>query len=416
MFTIFGIRTLKFNFFGVGEIERGFIKMFSKNDAELKKMGAIITTREIQQQPELWHEAWDNYQNSKTEISKFLDGIASQTKEAVRVVFVGAGSSAYVGDTLVPYLQANGNRHQFRFEAIDTTKIVSTPHDYLEADTPTLLVSFARSGNSPESVATVDLAEKLVKHLWQLTITCAPEGKLAKHAEDDANNLVLLQPARSNDKGFAMTGSFSCMMLTSLFVFGAKHTDHQKAIYVDQITKMGSEVIDREAEVKKVVDTDFERIIYLGSGGLTGLTREAQLKVLELTAGQKATMFDSSMGFRHGPKSFVNDKALVFDFISNDAYTRQYDVDILNEVQGDHIAPVVFGIGVPSKQNFDGQGFTFTNGNDQLPDGYMAFPDIMFAQTLALMTSVKVGNTPDTPSATGTVNRVAKGVTIHSLD
>lgn len=390
--------------------------MLSKNDAELKELGAIITTREIQQQPELWHEAWANYQNAKQKVSDFLATITKSVSEPVRVVFVGAGSSAYVGDTLVPYLQLNGDRSQFRFEAIDTTKVVSTPYDYLESETPTLLVSFARSGNSPESVATVDLAEKLVKNLWQLTITCAPEGKLAQHAENDANNLVLLQPARSNDKGFAMTGSFSCMMLTSLFVFDVKHTDSQKASYVDQIAKMGSEVIDREAEVQAVVDTDFERIIYLGSGGLTGLTREAQLKVLELTAGQKATMFDSSMGFRHGPKSFVNEKALVFDFISNDPYTRQYDVDILNEVQGDKIAPVVFGIGVSSKLNYEGQGFTFENGNDQVPDGYMAFPDIMFAQTLALMTSVKVGNTPDTPSATGTVNRVVKGVTIHSLD
>lgn len=390
--------------------------MFSKTDAELKEMGAIITTREIQQQPELWHEAWANYQNEKGKITTFLNTISQKTTEPVRVVFVGAGSSAYVGDTLVPYLQANGNRKLFRFEAIDTTKIVSTPIDYLEPETPTLLVSFARSGNSPESVATVDLAEKSVKNLWQLTITCAPEGKLAQHAAQDENNLVLLQPARSNDKGFAMTGSFSCMMLTSLFVFDAKHTDQQKAVYVDQIAKMGAEVIDREAEVQAVVDTDFERIIYLGSGGLTGLTREAQLKVLELTAGQKATMFDSSMGFRHGPKSFVNERALVFDFMSNDPYTRQYDVDILNEVQGDEIAPVVFGIGVESQQNYAGQGFIFQNGNDQIPDGYMAFPDIMFAQTLALMTSVKVGNTPDTPSATGTVNRVVKGVTIHAFE
>ena len=37
----------------------------------------------------------------------------------------------------------------------------------------------------------------------------------------------------------------------------------------------------------------------------------------------------------------------------------------------------------------------------------------LVAQTVALLTSVKVGNTPDTPSPTGTVNRVVKGVTIH---
>ena len=148
----------------------------------------------------------------------------------------------------------------FPFEAIDTTKIVSTPKQYLEKDTPTLLVSFARSGNSPESVATVDIAEKYVRHLYQLTITCAPEGKLAQHAQSDENNLVLMQPARSNDKGFAMTGSFSCMLLTALLVFDVKHTDDQKESYVKAISKMGHEVIDRVDEIQKIVDTDFEEL------------------------------------------------------------------------------------------------------------------------------------------------------------
>ncbi|NFA47426.1 tagatose-6-phosphate ketose isomerase, partial [Pediococcus acidilactici] len=38
-----------------------------------------------------------------------------------------------------------------------------------------------------------------------------------------------------------------------------------------------------------------------------------------------------------------------------------------------------------------------------------------FGQTVALLSSIKVNNTPDTPSATGTVNRVVKGVTIHDF-
>ncbi|GEN94072.1 SIS domain-containing protein [Pediococcus ethanolidurans] len=390
--------------------------MFSKNDTDLEKIGAVITTREIQQQPVLWQEVWSDFQKNEEKINDFLDEIIRKVNGPVRVLFVGAGSSAYVGDTIVPYLQLNGDRNNFRFEAIDTTKIVSTPFDYLEKNTPTLLVSFARSGNSPESVATVNLAEKIIQNLWQLTISCAPEGQLAKHAENDSNNLVLLQPVRSNDKGFAMTGSFSCMMLTALLVFDVQHTKQQKDNYVNEISKMGSEVFKREQEIQAIVNTDFNRIIYLGSGGLTGLTREAQLKVLELTAGQKETMFDSSMGFHHGPKSFVNNKALVFDFISNNNYTRHYDIDILQEIQNDQIAPVVWGIGVSSQKNFSGEGFTFKNGTDQIPDGYMALPDVVFAQTFALMTSLKVGNTPDTPSATGTVNRVVKGVTIHKLN
>ena len=164
------------------------------------------------------------------------------------------------------------------------------------------------------------------------------------------------------------------------------------------------------------MNRDFNRIVYLGSGSLAGLAREAQLKVLELTAGKITTVFDSSMGFRHGPKSFVNEQTLLFDFISNNPYTRQYDIDMLEEANGDQIAAGVVAIGQKSITRFSGENFELTKGTALLPDGYLVLADVLFAQTISLLSSIKVGNTPDTPSPTGTVNRVVKGVTIHSYE
>ncbi|MGO2638012.1 MAG: SIS domain-containing protein, partial [Enterococcus viikkiensis] len=135
--------------------------------------------------------------------------------------------------------------------------------------------------------------------------------------------------------------------------------------------------------------------------------------LLELTAGKIATVFDSSMGFRHGPKSFINEKTVMFGFVNNDAYTRDYDLDVLEEVRGDEIASGVFAITQPGERNFSGDKFEFETETTLLPDGYLALAYIMVAQTVALLTSVKVANKPDTPSPTGTVNRVVKGVIIH---
>lgn len=141
------------------------------------------------------------------------------------------------------------------------------------------------------------------------------------------------------------------------------------------------------------------------------------MKVLELTAGKMATIFDSSMGFRHGPKSFINDKTIMFVFVNNDEYTRQYDVDILEEVHADKIAPSVLGITQKAAEsNFSGDNFVFETSDVKLPDGYAALPFLIVAQTVSLLASIKVGNTPDTPSPTGTVNRVVKGVTIHPFE
>ena len=388
--------------------------MFSKTDAELEKLGAKITTREIEQQPELWQQTWSIYQNNKTKIIDFLNQI-NQKWGKVRVIFTGAGTSAYVGNTIMPYLQKNGDRKKYDFEAIDTTKIVSTPEDYLEKDTPTILVSFARSGNSPESVATVELAKKLVTNLYQIAITCAPEGHLAQDLEGDPTGLVLLMPEKSLDQGFAMTGSFSCMSLMALLVFDTL-TDEKKEHIVNQIAQMGKSVIDREEEIQSLVDIDFNRITYIGSGSLGGLAEETRLKILELTAGEVAALFDTSMGLRHGPKSFLDKKTIVFDFVSNNTYTRQYDLDILNEIKDDQIVPLVMAVGQEKEgQDFSGKSFMFAE-KELLPDAYLALPDVMFGQTIALLTSIKVNNKPDTPSPTGTVNRVVKGVTIHEFN
>ena len=388
--------------------------MFSKTDAELEKLGAKITTREIEQQPELWQQTWSIYQDNKTKITDFLNQI-NQKWGKVRVIFTGAGTSAYVGNMIMPYLQKHGDRKKYDFEAIDTTKIVSTPEDYLEKDTPTILVSFARSGNSPESVATVELAKKLVKNLYQIAITCAPEGHLAQDLEGDPTGLVLLMPEKSLDQGFAMTGSFSCMSLMALLVFDTL-SDEKKEHIVSQIAQMGKSVIEREDEIQSLVDIDFNRITYIGSGSLGGLAEETRLKILELTAGEVAALFDTSMGLRHGPKSFLDKKTIVFDFVSNNTYTRQYDLDILNEIRDDQIVPLVMAVGQEKEgQDFSGKSFMFAE-KEVLPDAYLALPDVMFGQTIALLTSIKVNNKPDTPSPTGTVNRVVKGVTIHEFN
>lgn len=387
--------------------------MFSFTEEKLAKMGAEITTREIKQQPELWKETLEIYQTAENEINEFLEKVKeSANGQRIRIVFTGAGTSQYVGDTLVPYLNLKGDTRNYIFQSIGTTDLVARPEEYLFEDEPTLLVSFARSGNSPESISAVDVVNTIVKNIHHLTITCASEGTLAKRSEKETNNFMLLTPKRANDDGFAMTGSFSCMALSALLIFDRTATE-QKANYVHIISNMGEEVVERENEIQSIVDRDFERIVYLGSGSLSGLTREAQLKILELTAGKIATVFDSSMGFRHGPKSFVNERTLVFDFVNNNLYTRDYDLDILEEVKEDGVASGVFAIGQRGERNFSGDQFTFSEEIELLPDGYLALADIMVAQTIAILTSVKVKNTPDTPSPSGTVNRVVKGVTIH---
>ena len=349
--------------------------MFNFSKEELENLGAEITTREIRQQPELWEETLQIYKDNKERIDDFLSMIREK-HDHIRVTFSGAGTSAFVGQTIAPYLSRVNDKNKITFEALETTNIVTHPESYFQEDVPTILVSYARSGNSPESVATVQLAESIVKDLYQITITCAKDGKLAKFAEGDKNNLLLLQPDRSNDKGFAMTGSYTCMVLTSLLVFDPAE-EEVKENYVKSIIEMANTVIEREEEIQKVVDKDFDRVVYLGADAFFGLSREAQLKILELTAGKVTTLYDSPVGFRHGPKSYVDEKTLVNVFVSTEEYPRRYDRDLINEVFYDEIALDVNSIMVGDDEEIKGNKFVFDNKYENIPNGYIALPYVL---------------------------------------
>lgn len=388
--------------------------MFNLTDSELESLHALNTTREIVQQPELWEETYKIYKKNENEIDRFLDFIFDKHKN-LKIIFTGAGTSAYVGDTVTPYIKEKYKNSTIEIESVPTTSIVSNPYHYLEEDKPTLLFSFARSGNSPESIAAVEIAKKLVKNFYQMTITCSKEGKLAKNAEGDENNLVLLMPKRANDQGFAMTGAFTTMMLMTLLVLD--RGDKNKDNLLKELVSLGRSVINRESQIKDIAAEKFDRIVYLGAGTLEGLSREAQLKMLELNAGEIVTAFESPLGFRHGPKSIVNEKTMLVLFNSTNEYTNYYDRDLLKELVEDNGALSIWSLDLSSREKVSPNAFLFElKVLKTIPDVYLALPYIMFAQALSLFTSVDRGHTPDNPSPTGTVNRVVKGVTIYEYD
>lgn len=369
----------------------------------IKNNDANNTYSEIFSQGEKWLKVYELYEERKADIEDFLEKIGQD----VRIIFTGAGTSEYVGNIASEYLKNNTSYH---FESIATTDLVSAPYLHYKKDQKTLLISFARSGNSPESLAAVELGEKLVDDFYNLAITCAPDGKLALKLQDDEKSYVFIEPEGTNDKGFAMTSSFSCMLLTSLLIFDDR--DDKKEL-VNELANTADKILEDADKIEDLVNFDFDRIIYLGSGPLYKLSNEARLKVLELTAGDVASLYESSMGFRHGPKSFVNDKTLIVSFISSNEYTRDYDLDILHETAADKIAPKLIAV---ANTHIEGDFEKLVYENNVDNDAYLALPYVVIAQLISLITSLRVGNTPDNPSKTGTVNRVVKGVTIHDYN
>lgn len=385
-------------------------KLLNIDIESLKKNNAYNTAKEINQQPRLWLETVGMLKEKRSEIVAYVQD--KKLVPGVRIILTGAGTSAYVGDTAAAYLSKKLN---LRVESIPTTDIISSPENYFKAEVPTILVSFARSGNSPESLATYNLAEQIVKNLSQIVITCNEDGKLSKQCKKKNENLLLLMPKESDDKSFAMTGAFTCMLLTSLFIFDMENFDNNVKM-IENVAKRGEAILDTKIdEIMELVKLGYERVVYLGSSSLAGLSKEAALKSLELTSGRISVISESSMGFRHGPKSFINDKTLVFVFVSSDEYTRKYDLDIIKEIYKDKGTQKVVSITQTSGENLKQisyKSFSAVDG-EVLEDVYSALDYILYAQMFAFFYSMSLEITPDNPRPDGTLNRVVEGVTIY---
>ncbi len=386
--------------------------MFNMTSEELQNKNAINTATEIYQQPAVWDELIDMLSAQREELNHFIDSIYKK-HEYVRVVLTGAGTSAFIGDTLVPAL-AKENNVNVQFNAVPTTDIVSNPEEYLQKDIPTILVSFARSGNSPESVATVKLGHQIVDQFYQVVITCNKEGQLAKDTKDDKNAVTVLMPKKSNDKSLAMTSSFTCMLIAGYTLFTSKELDKR-------VISCAQELVESlTVKLNEVLRFDFERVIYLGSGMLGQLSHEAALKMLELTAGKVMAIHESSLGFRHGPKAILNDKSVVVVFVSQNPYTRKYDLDILREVSGSNSDTKVIALAEKEDAEITAAAdlvIPVSAGENSNPgDLELALLYIIFAQALALNKSLQLGIMPDNPSVGGNINRVVQGVTIYDYE
>lgn len=378
------------------------------SEADLEAKGGLWTAREIEQQPQMLLLTHALLADGEAQLRAFIDPLLAHGN--LRIILTGAGTSAFIGECLAPTL---ANRLQRRTEAIPTTDLSAAPRCYLEEHAPTLLVSFARSGDSPESVAAFELAERLVRRCWHLVITCNENGELCRRARGAANAHIVLLPEQTHDKAFAMTSSFSCMLYAGLGAIAGIASLNDR---IERIVAAVDGVLrEYTLMMRTLASEQFERIVYLGSPAFKGLAREAALKLLELTDGATISVFDSPLGFRHGPKAIVNGNTLIIVFVSNDSHTRRYDIDLIEELRAEGNAGRVLPIVAKPCAAFQQEQHVRIAGLEDAADVELLFPYIVAPQVLALQRSLALGKTPDRPNASGAVNRVVRGVRIHAL-
>jgi tagatose-6-phosphate ketose/aldose isomerase len=382
---------------------------------ERVERGIEHTPREIWQQPDTWTRTYQIASERRPQVNEALwrAGIGRGTASPT-VYLVGAGTSDYTGRALAPLL-----RHRWGCDswAVPSTTLLTDFDDFHAAGEEYLWISFSRSGDSPEGVAVLERALERSHAIQHLVITCNEQGKMAELcARHPERAVALVLDDAVNDRGLAMTSSFSNMLIAGQCVAHLDDLD-QFGEVVCALSECGRQFLPMAAEIAaEVTSLGCPRACFVGSGVLRGVADECALKVVELSAGKVATLAETPLGLRHGPMSSVDGQTLFVAFLSSDARRRGYELDLLREIDRKRLGRVRLAV-----TNGDGAEVSELvdyrlplNGPMNFSDYYRPALDVMLGQLLGLFASLRCGLKPDQPSPTGAITRVVQPIKLYS--
>jgi tagatose-6-phosphate ketose/aldose isomerase len=380
-------------------------------ESEKKSRGLQHTPREIAQQPETWLGTLKGLSATRAALVEFLQNFLEADRDARRpeVVLVGAGTSDYISRAVSRILRT---RWSCAVSAIPSTELLTNLDGFVLPEQKYLFVSFSRSGESSEGVAVLEQTlERYPTQVRHLVVTCNEYGKMARLP----GIFSMVLDARVNDRGLAMTSSFSNMVIAGQYLAFAKDPERFEP-FVKKIAEIGSRKMAEFAEITAhLAAKGFSRVCFLGTEALQAVADESALKVLELNSGRIATLAQSALGLRHGPLSFVNDETLVVAYLSGEKHRQQYELDLLEEMQAKNLGAETLIVIPQANTRADRitKNVLSLDAPEAFPDFCLPAVDIVAGQLLGLFFAIENGITPDSPS-TGAISRVVSHVKIYS--
>ncbi|MEO6911722.1 MAG: SIS domain-containing protein [Edaphobacter sp.] len=373
--------------------------------SEKQERGLLYTPSEIAQQPETWKGTHRLFEDLRSELTRFLEPAHAGRWT---IYLVGAGTSDYIGRSIANLLR---RKWGCNVAAVASTDLLTNSDDLVIADRDYLWISFSRSGDSPEGVAVLEQALASNPRIRHLVVSCNKNGRMVKLAQGSINCLSVILDDAANDRGLAMTSSF-----TNMVVFGqqlARLWDEEPFTKtLEHMTLAANYILDEGSCLAyDLAQQGYRRACFVGAGALGAVARESALKLLELTSGGIQTMYETTLGLRHGPMSSLNKETLFVAFLSTGDQRRRYDTDLLNEVRAKQMTRTIVAVGgtnIASDYSLHCVAF------DDLADDYRPAVDVIFSQLLGLFSSIELGLKPDSPSPSGLISRVVEKFAIYA--
>ncbi len=380
---------------------------------EAQALGVVHTPREILRQTAYWKDSAKRVESRKVDLLKLIDSAQAVPGGKGRLILSGAGSSDFICRSaeyaLRGKLGADVCVHP-------TTDLVTSVQGILVENVPYLMISVARSGDSPESVGAVEVVEKACSDVRHLAITCNPKGALAGlvASKQPRGEVVVLDEA-TNDQGLAMTASFTNLVVACQALSHLNDFDRYAGI-LDAMVREAEQILHREvAKLYTIANLQISRAVFLGDGALFGAARECALKVQELTDGTVMTLAETFLGLRHGPAAVIDDKTLLVYLVSSGKSARPYELDLVRQHKDAGFGRARLAVGYELSDGLSELVDEFVRlggeSGDVIPDELRPPVDVIVGQVLGLLKSLDLGLKPDEPSRS--ISRVVQGVVLH---
>jgi len=380
-------------------------QLLNLSQPEKLERGLLYTPAEIAQQPTTWPVTHRLFEELRRDLAVFL---RQAHEERWPIYLIGAGTSDYAGRSVANLLR---RRWKCEVQVVPSTDLLTNGDDLMVPGLNYLWISFSRSGDSPEGVAALEQALVNSPNVRHVIVSCNQNAQMAKLAHEHKNCFAAVLSDAVNDRSLAMTSSF-----TNMILFGQElahlwdGTPFDKTLEcmvqaAEYLLREGAELAHNLAQQK------YRTACYVGAGSLSATARESALKMLELTSGGIQTMYETTLGLRHGPMSALNMETLFTLFLSTDPLRRKYDSDLLNEIRVKQIVRSIVTVGGMHDASDCSLGCPAL---EHLDDWYRPAVDVIFGQLLGLFTSIELGLKPDSPSPRGIINRVVEKFTIYA--
>ena len=232
-------------------------RLLNLSPAEKQSLGVVHTLPEILQQPQTWLRSYAKVFNLSTPIKSFLTnaGIGAVDRDPPNVLLIGAGTSDYIGKSVAALLQ---NEWRCDVQAVPSTDLLTNMEEHIIPGRDYLWISFSRSGDSSEGVAVLETALAAHPQIKHLIVTCNHAGRMARDFKRE-NVLSIVLDDAVNDRGLAMTSSFSNMVIVAQ-ALAHIHSLPKYALTVERLADAATQTLPTTAQLcEHLVQTGFTK-------------------------------------------------------------------------------------------------------------------------------------------------------------